>query len=120
VANASEDLVIISDLHLGPGPGECVETFYNDDAFAAFIDHLRHRADEEGRRSRLVILGDFVDILRAELVTNPTGDPMSEPIALATLDQIIEGHPKVFDALGVSSVPAFRSTSSSATTTSSW
>jgi UDP-2,3-diacylglucosamine pyrophosphatase LpxH len=88
------DLVIVSDLHLGPGASECVETFYNDTAFAHFLGHMR----EEGP-FRLVILGDFIDFLRAELVTNPGAEPMSEAIALATLDRVIEGHPKVFDAI---------------------
>jgi UDP-2,3-diacylglucosamine pyrophosphatase LpxH len=88
------DLVIVSDLHLGPGPSECVESFYNDTAFARFLDQMR-----EDRRFRLVILGDFIDFLRAELVTNPEAEPMSEAIALGTLDRVIEGHPKVFDAL---------------------
>lgn len=88
------DLVIVSDLHLGPGPSECVESFYNDNAFASFLDHMR-----EERRFRLVMLGDFIDFLRAELVTNPDAEPMGETIALATLDRVIEGHPKVFDAL---------------------
>jgi UDP-2,3-diacylglucosamine pyrophosphatase LpxH len=88
------DLVIVSDLHLGPGPSECVEPFYNDTAFARLLDQMR-----EDRRFRLVILGDFIDFLRAELVTNADAEPMGEAIALATLDRVIEGHPKVFDAL---------------------
>jgi UDP-2,3-diacylglucosamine pyrophosphatase LpxH len=53
----------------------------------------------EERQFRLVILGDFIDFLRAELVTNPDAEPMGEAIALATLDRVIEGHPKVFDAI---------------------
>lgn len=86
--------MIVSDLHLGPGPSECVESFYNDTAFARFLDQMR-----QDRRFRLVILGDFIDFLRAELVTNPGAEPMSEAIAVATLERVIEGHPKVFDAL---------------------
>ncbi len=96
---SGEELVIVSDLHLGPGPLECVESFYNDNAFAGFLDHLREWARAEDWRFRLVVLGDLIDLLRAELVTNPRAEPLDESMALATLERVIEGHPKVFDAL---------------------
>lgn len=94
-----EDVVLVSDLHLGPGALHCVETFFHDAEFARFLDSLVRRAQPEGRRWRLVILGDFLDFLRCELVTNPEGGPPTETIAMATLDRIVANHDVVFAGL---------------------
>src|SRR5437762_2947362 len=67
------DIAIVSDLHLCAGYNERTgafsrrEDFFYDGAFARFLAHLRRRADEEGRRWRLVILGDFFDYLQGVL-----------------------------------------------------
>lgn len=91
-----EDVVLISDLHLGPGPLHSVETFFHDTELCRFLDSLVARSEPEGRSWRLVILGDFLDFLRCELVTNPDGGAPSEAVALATLDRIVDSHPAVF------------------------
>jgi len=94
-----EDVVLISDLHLGPGPLHSVETFFHDTEFCRFLDSLIRRAEPEGRTWRLVILGDFLDFLRCELVTNEGGEPPTEAVAMTTLDRIITNHRDVFRGL---------------------
>jgi len=94
-----EELIVISDLHLGPGPHECVEGFANDSVFDGFVTWLLERADHEGRHWRLVLLGDSVDFLRAQLVTNPEGLPCTEEVARVALERVVSGHPLVVEAL---------------------
>lgn len=92
-----EDVVVISDLHLGPGPHHSVETFFHDTELCCFLDALVRRAETEGRTWRLVILGDLLDLLRCELVTHEAGGAPSEEVALVTLERILANHP---DAVG--------------------
>lgn len=99
IDHTAEDVVLISDLHLGPGALHCVETFFHDAELCRFLDSLIVRSDREGRRWRLVILGDFLDFLRCELVTHPGGGAPTEEVALATLDRIVEHHGDVFRGL---------------------
>ena len=94
-----EDVVLVSDLHLGPGPLHCVETFFQDAEFCRFLDALVRRADREQRSWRLVILGDFLDFLRCELVTNEAGGAPTEQVAMATLERIVANHEEVFHGL---------------------
>ena len=94
-----EDVVLVSDLHLGPGPLHCVETFFHDAEFCRFLDALVRRGESEDRAWRLVILGDFLDFLRCELVTNEVGGAPTEEVAVATLERIVAGHPDVFRGL---------------------
>jgi UDP-2,3-diacylglucosamine pyrophosphatase LpxH len=98
--HTGEDVVLVSDLHLGPGPLHCVETFFHDAELCRFLDSLVARAGPEGRSWRLVVLGDFLDFLRCELVTNDAGGAPTEDVALATLDRIVANHPDVFRGLG--------------------
>ncbi len=95
----AEDIVLVSDLHLGPGALHCVETFFHDGEFCRFLDSFVRRAEPEGRSWRLVILGDFLDFLRCELVTNEEGGAPSEEVAMATLDRIASNHRDVFAGL---------------------
>lgn len=95
----SEDVVLVGDLHLGPGALHCVETFFHDSEFCRFLDSFVRRAEPEGRSWRLVILGDFLDFLRCELVTNETGGAPSEAVAMATLERIVSSHEDVFGGL---------------------
>ena len=94
-----EDVVLVSDLHLGPGSLHCVETFFHDAEFCRFLDSLVQRAESEGRTWRLVILGDFMDFLRCELVTNEAGGAPTEAVAVATLERIVAAHQDVFRGL---------------------
>jgi hypothetical protein len=95
-----EDIVLVSDLHLGPGPLHSVETFFHDVEFCRFLDALVRRAEPEGRTWRLVILGDFLDFLRCELVTHEAGGAPTEDVAMATLERIMTNHEEVFRGLG--------------------
>ncbi|HVE45413.1 MAG TPA: hypothetical protein VNA57_01515 [Acidimicrobiales bacterium] len=95
----AEDIVLVSDLHLGPGALHCVETFFHDSELCRFLDTLVQRAEPEGRSWRLVILGDFLDFLRCELVTNEEGGAPSEQVAMATLERVVDNHPEVFRGL---------------------
>jgi UDP-2,3-diacylglucosamine pyrophosphatase LpxH len=97
--HTAEDVVLVSDLHLGPGSLHPVETFFHDAEFCRFLDCLVRRAEPESRSWRLVILGDFLDFLRCELVTNEAGGAPSQSVAMATLDRIVDSHPEVFSGL---------------------
>lgn len=97
--HSAEDVVFVSDLHLGPGALHCLETFFHDAEFGRFLDSMVRRAEPEGRSWRLVILGDFMDFLRCELITNEDGGAPTEPVALATLERIVTNHKAVFSGL---------------------
>ncbi len=113
------DVVILSDLHLGPGrdPGtgrwSRLEDFFYDRELAAFLDHVRRRATRDERPVRLILNGDVFDFL---LVTEtpstgevsglaPTraerkfGMRPGERASAWKMARIVEGHPEVFDAL---------------------
>lgn len=107
-ADDGRDIVIISDLHMSAGRDDRTgtfdrnEDFFYDGAFGRFLDHLIERARAEGRRLRLVILGDFVDFLQVDpgqASGHETGDTSSES-TLAKLEIIARGHETAFGALG--------------------
>ena len=61
------EVALISDLHIAAGLDankryDGTENFFNDDAFARFIDYLR--SETEPGNGLLVINGDFVDFIR--------------------------------------------------------
>ncbi len=103
-----ESIVVVGDLHLAggrdPNTGAMAthELFFHDDAFARFLDDVRIRASEQGRRSRLLILGDLFDFLRVDgkhaAVTGGRPDT-SERATLAKMERVAAGHPAVFAAL---------------------
>ncbi|HWH35040.1 MAG TPA: hypothetical protein VNT56_06920 [Acidimicrobiales bacterium] len=86
-----EDLVFVSDLHLGDGRAEL---FQRDASFCRFLGALGTRADERGRRCRLVVLGDFLDFLHVD----GSGSD-AERIAVGKLERMVAAHGAVFDAL---------------------
>jgi UDP-2,3-diacylglucosamine pyrophosphatase LpxH len=103
------DLIILSDLHLSAGYDPRLgtfdrnEDFFYDKAFARFLAHLQRRATAEGRRWRLVLLGDIFDFLQVDLRrTDQAHDPLdrSEAITIAKLERIAQGHRPFFTALG--------------------
>lgn len=102
------DVVLISDLHLGPGYDSArgawdpLEPFFYDGAFARFIDHLLTTARREGRSLRLVILGDLLDLRLLHPALAPHGGlgASSTETASAAVATIARGHPGVFAALG--------------------
>jgi hypothetical protein len=94
----TETLVLVSDLHMGPGHGARTEPFHADAAFAAWLEQLRRRAGDD-ERVMLVLLGDIVDFT---LVTLPGGGrlDMSAAAAVPKLRCVAAGHADVFRALG--------------------
>src|SRR5262249_37773844 len=101
------DIVIVSDLHISEGYDARTgtygrkEDFFYDRAFTRFLAHLRERAQTEGRKWRLVILGELFDFLQVEL-DQPARNPLdrSEQATCDRLDRIAAGHPEFFAALG--------------------
>ena len=107
--NTDRDLIVISDLHLSAGYNPRLgtfdrnEDFFYDKAFARFLAHLRRRAAAEGRRWRLLLLGDIFDVLQVDLTRSGQAyDPLdrSERVTIAKLEQIARGHRPFFTALG--------------------
>jgi hypothetical protein len=80
-----------------------LEDFHEDIALARLVDDLRLRALEEGRRSRLLILGDLFDFGKVGAGSNgafPARLDRSTDAALAKLERIAAAHAGVFQALG--------------------
>jgi hypothetical protein len=80
-----------------------VEDFHEDIALARFVDDLGLRALEEGRRCRLLILGDLFDFGKVGSSSNgafPARLDRSTDAAMAKLERIAAAHPPVFEALG--------------------
>ena len=120
-AAGDRDVVVLSDLHLGPGRDphggrwSRLEDFFYDRELVTFLDHVRRRATREEHPVRLILNGDVFDFL---LVTETPGSPEAGRMDLAPtraerkfglrpgeqasiwkLERIVEGHPEVFDAL---------------------
>lgn len=77
--HATDDVVVISDLHLasgmdGSGNFNGTENFFEDAAFVRFLDHLH--AAHQGRELHLVINGDMIDYLR--VIDVPAGAGLQE------------------------------------------
>lgn len=99
-------LAIVSDLHLSAGYDPLTgtfgrnEDFFSDDAFGRFLDHLLARGRREGRRWRLVLLGDVVDFLQVELADeDAAGGATASGTSVRRLDLVAAGHPGFFAAL---------------------
>lgn len=87
-----KDLIVISDLHLGPENGRGL--FRADSQLADFLRWVL----EEANPTRVVIAGDFLDFLvpGEEEETVPAFDPKGAAIRCS---RIVERHPEVFDGL---------------------
>lgn len=105
-----DDIVVVSDLHMGRGINPesrrfyALEAFFYDDDFLSFCGFLCRAAAERGRPFTLVLNGDTFDLLRIDAV--PAAEdgpqtaserrfgPVSTPSqAAATVAQILAGHP---------------------------
>ena len=94
---AVEQVVVVSDLHMGAGDDR--ELFTGDREFVGFCHHLAERPPQQPGSRRLVVLGDFLELLgvRAGIESRRSSTP---PIALARLERIANAHAEVFAALG--------------------
>lgn len=101
------DVIVISDLHLSAGADPATgiydvhEDFFAGEALCRFLDHLRARGRREGRRWRLVILGDFVDFLQVTVDPGAERGPgiTSEAASVARLEIVGRGHAAAFAAV---------------------
>ncbi len=100
------DIILISDLHLSTGYDRRTgtynrnEDFFYDAALGRFVDWLLARAVSEGRRWRLVLLGDFLDFLQVQAGDGDDAGLTSSSNTRVKLDVIASGHPEAFAALG--------------------
>lgn len=91
-----EQLVLVSDLHLGGGGRH--ERFRQDRDFTDFCHHLAGRPPTVAGARRLAVLGDFLELL--EVRAGEEGRLASSvTIALARLDRIVDAHAGVFAAV---------------------
>lgn len=110
---SKESLIILSDLHLASGIDPHTqkltrqEDFFSDSAFAHFVDHLLHRAADEHRTWRLLLLGDVFDFLHVPDPSSAEHNHSLAESALEKLDRIAAGHPVFFEALGRFSAAGF-------------
>lgn len=93
----------VSDFHLGKGPylasgaRNYLEDFFYDQRFAEFLEYYSSR-DYEKADVELVICGDFFNHLQID-PSEIRPQFITERVALARTGAIMDGHPKVFDAL---------------------
>jgi UDP-2,3-diacylglucosamine pyrophosphatase LpxH len=88
--------LVLSDLHLGTGTrrGQLnpLEDFYHDDRFAELLAYYDQLAGPDGT-IELILNGDIFDLLKVKIADQwPT--EVSEEIAIAKLQQCLEGHPR--------------------------
>jgi UDP-2,3-diacylglucosamine pyrophosphatase LpxH len=95
--------LVVSDFHLGKGPYRddgsvnVFEDFRADGKFAEFLDY--HCGPEwNGAEVELVVNGDFFNLLSVDL-DGRLQDAITEAIAVEKTEEIMRGHPGVFDAL---------------------
>lgn len=79
-------VLILSDLHIGATTGSATS-----DAWVSFLDWVVERSDDDAAPWRLVVLGDFLDLLHA---------PADVRDPLAALDAVAARHRSTFAALG--------------------
>lgn len=95
--------LIVSDFHLGAGKylpdGRLnpLEDFLYDDQFIEFLDHHSGPAFA-GRAIELIVNGDFFNHLQTD-PDDASPEIIDEAAAVSRTRQILQGHPKVFEAL---------------------
>ena len=103
----SRDLytLIVSDFHLGfgvhteSGDRNILEDFFYDDLFVEFLQY--HSQGEFAKaKVELVLNGDFLNHLHAHQ-NDLNADYLTEKACWDRTDNIIKGHPKVFQALNL-------------------
>lgn len=97
--------LIISDFHLGSGSNDDdgnanpFEDFIFDDEFVEFIEYFI-TGEYEDAEVELVINGDFIDFLNIRHRDRFT-DRITERLAVWKFNQVVRGHPLVFEALRI-------------------
>lgn len=95
--------VVLSDLHLGPGPfhedgsRNLTEEFFYDDLFVELLEYYCSGA-YAGAEVELILNGDILNHLNTS-ADEPDADFLSERVTLERTQAILRGHPKFFDAL---------------------
>jgi UDP-2,3-diacylglucosamine pyrophosphatase LpxH len=97
-----DDVFVISDLHLSDPREPRLENFLSDEQLKSFV--LQHMPKvASGRKTTLVINGDFVDFARLSPHLAPAKDRdvgSTEEESVAKLARSLQGHPRVFETLG--------------------
>jgi len=94
--------LIVSDFHMGRGrylkDGSInpVEDFIYDEKFAEFLDYYS-RGNYKNYEMELIVNGDFFNLLI--MPKEGPVDVITERSAVATINEIFDGHPVVMDAL---------------------
>lgn len=91
----SQRAYVLGDLHLGSGPGEPLEDFADDDAFAAFCGRIA------GPDTTLILNGDIIDFAQIAPFDVPEASHLlwTEDASRAKLAAALAGHPAFFAAL---------------------
>jgi UDP-2,3-diacylglucosamine pyrophosphatase LpxH len=88
--------LVLSDLHLGTGTrrGQLnpLEDFFHDDRFAELLAYYDELAGHDGS-IELILNGDIFDLLKVK-IANRWPTEVTEEIAVAKLQQCLDGHPK--------------------------
>ena len=94
VRPAELDTIVVSDFHIGRAAPTAADGSSTERALVTFLDWLGGRARAEAQPWRLVILGDFLDLLHV-----PAGGAgLASPEA--ALEGIAAAHPSALAALG--------------------
>ena len=104
LARSRERLVVVSDLHMSRADGPISDPFADDEAFAGLLASLT----SDGVPTRLILLGDRVDLVLAAAPSRVRrgADPLLA--ARRGLDAIAGAHPRVFAALGAFSRAGYK------------
>ena len=95
--------LVVSDFHIGTGRRNpdgslnLMEDFVFDERFVEFVDYYS-TGDFTNAEVELIINGDFFNMLQVE-VDGEVPSNVSEAIAVRQLQRILDGHPKLFDAV---------------------
>ena len=94
--------LVLSDLHLGTGirRGQLnpLEDFFHDDRFVELLAHYDEVASAADGCVELILNGDIFDLLKVK-IANEWPTEVTEEIAVAKLQQCLDGHPKFVQAL---------------------
>lgn len=109
-----QDLIVVSDLHLGRGKNRStgryfeLEAFFYDEDFGRFCQFLCKEAHERDRPFKLIFNGDTFDLLRLDPLPDPSDvaqrkanfAPVLTPQRAAIeIENVLRGHPGFLEAM---------------------